>query len=159
MTTPQDINAALDDRPVSVNPRRGLGPTGEGIFDWFVKHGSTVRTLLEQSHAPAHDAVDLEKLKDQTLYAIQDKCGTHFILHPDGTIELHPEEIVYAVIDHLAPRLARSVPVGYALVPIEPTEDMVENGIAEYALNQKTWKVEDIWEAMLSAAPQQKQGE
>jgi len=66
-----------------------------------------------QSHAQEAipvDAVDLEKLKDQTLYAIQDKCGAHFILHPDGTIELHPEEIVYAVIDHLAPQLARAVP-------------------------------------------------
>lgn len=40
---------ALNDWPVSIHPRLGLGPTSEGIFDWYCKHASTIREALEQA--------------------------------------------------------------------------------------------------------------
>ena len=53
MTTPQDINAALDEM---IDGRAGVG-------DWFLKHKETLLHVL-QSHAPEASTVDVEALKN-----------------------------------------------------------------------------------------------
>ncbi|UAN49953.1 hypothetical protein KGP26_19595 [Serratia sp. JSRIV002] len=73
-------------------------------------------------------------------------------------------------VDLLAVREAQSVPVGFQLVPVEPTEDMVIDGfeseafnaLADAVLDKKGWPyscresaecVKGIFQAMLAAAP------
>lgn len=38
---------ALEDWPISVHPRLGLGPTVEDISNWYIKHAETLREALQ----------------------------------------------------------------------------------------------------------------
>lgn len=94
-----------------------------------------------QSHAPAHDAVDLEAIKRELRGVI------------------FPYIAVEKVIDHLAPRLARSVPDKATINMINAGHAFIlEEQIKDNAPDVKKFCAE-LYEAMLSAAPQQKKGE
>ena len=93
MTTPQDIQAALDEISETLHtlldrcPRQAYDDLGK-IYQSAQSRVDDLREL--QSHVAAHDVVDLEAIKRELRGVI------------------FPYSAVEKVIDHLAPRLARS---------------------------------------------------
>jgi len=129
--------------------------SAEQAEKWFLEIIELKKQLSAlQSHAPAHDAVDLAELKRDYK---TDKTGMSY------------EQIEgwNNCIDHLAPRLARSVPDGWKLVPEYPTKEMV-TAAGDAFFNEVVGRQDGdcpntpivrMCRAMLSAAPQQKKGE
>lgn len=86
---------------------------------------------------------------------LKDNLGCHTTYHCFGVVKVVTEkaEQALATLDSIM-----GVPNGYVMVPIKPTERMVMaaiNKAADVEIIQKKprTKVEDIYKAMLSAAP------
>lgn len=112
MTTPQDIQAALDaldllQKRAYSHAEKSNGP--KEMRDWIDSDAEKIRAAI-QSHAPAHDAGDLEALKQEAFKAVPKPCQPF-----DEWERIHH---IAKTIDHLAPRLARmddpfNLPDGY----------------------------------------------
>jgi len=110
MTTPQDTQAALDALDCVEKTLNALlsNPARPQVFGLPAIDIPTIRSVL-QSHAPAHDAVDLENLKDKAPDGHKQDCIC---------IRCERKNSWNDCIDHLAPRLARmddpfNLPDGY----------------------------------------------
>ena len=102
--------------------------------------------VLNETIRAALTPVDVEGLKREVLEAQGLYLGEAMSM--GDTLK---KKAVLAAIDHLAAR-GFGVPEGYALVPIEPTDEIL-NAIAEQCDGYNENYYFDIYKAMIKAAP------
>lgn len=126
------------------------------IQHWRETYGAGSNVIL-----PAEEAEELARIALASLEAkpVAWECGENIILFNPDTVEAYAKRVEISPKPLYAAPPAPVVPDGYALVPVEPTDEMIAAAMnCEDVLfnSDESFCVQfgNIYEAMLAAAPQ-----
>ncbi|HID8659100.1 TPA: DUF551 domain-containing protein, partial [Salmonella enterica subsp. enterica serovar Horsham] len=125
------------------------------IQHWRETYGADSNVML-----PAEEAEELARIALASLEAkpVAWECGENIILFNPDTVEAYAKRVEISPKPLYAAPPAPVVPDGYALVPVEPTDEMIAAAMnCEDVLfnSDESFCVQfgNIYEAMLAAAP------